>query len=83
MPSKVTYLIGAGASQNVHRLARNGGASISYSESLHQFVKDNADYFHRFINNRDLSHHLYPQYIEISKKMYSVWNTRYLCKVVI
>jgi hypothetical protein len=68
MPSKVTYLIGAGASQNVHQLAKGKGASTSYSESLYQFVKDNSDYFHQFINNRRISEGLYPKYLDISEK---------------
>lgn len=68
MSSKVTYLIGAGASQNVHRLAKNEAASSSYSESLHQFIKDNADYFHQYIANPQISEKLYPKYLDISKK---------------
>ena len=39
MPSKVTYLIGAGASHNAHQLAKANPNSRTYSESLFIFKR--------------------------------------------
>lgn len=68
MPSKVSYLIGAGASHFAHPLARTEKGVSVYSKTLHSFIKENRDLFQSSMRNHPERESINNQYVEIAQK---------------
>ena len=68
MPSKVSYLIGAGASQKAHPLAKTSNEKINYSTILYSFIKENREYFQTRIKEYPQRVNILKEYLEIAEK---------------
>lgn len=68
MASKITYLLGAGASYNAHPLAKSTPESRSYSQALYSFIVDNRNIFNQSIGGVSDFDILFNKYKAIAEK---------------